>query len=119
MVRKTPWETMIMVSGPMEPAVEAVERTALGELKGQLYRAAARYGALRAEWALADPAGRQALDGPRRAAHDAFIDACNILSRNMAERGESVEWRRELGEDRKKLGDFACWLALELALSAR
>jgi hypothetical protein len=99
--------------------VEMVHRSSQISLRDQLYHAAARYAGLRADWALADPAGREALDALRRAAHDAFIDACNILSRNMAERGESIEWRRELGDDRKTIGDFACWLSLSLALSAR
>ena len=62
---------------------------------------------------------RAELETARSSAHDAFIDACNILSRNMAARGESVEWRQELGDDRKRIDDFACWLTLSLALSAR
>ena len=99
--------------------VEMVRRSSRIGLRDQLYHAAARYAGLRVDWALADPAERAALDGPRKSAHDAFIDHCNILSRNMAACGESNDWRRELGDDRKTLGDFACWLTLSLALSAR
>ena len=99
--------------------VEMVRRSSQIRLRDQLYHAAARYAGLRADWALADPADRAVLDGPRRSAHEAFIDDCNILSRSMAACGESVEWRKELGDDRKRLGDFACWLTLSLALSAR
>lgn len=99
--------------------VEMVRRYSQVEIRDQLYCAAARYTGLRANWALANPANRAALDGPRRSAQDSFIDACNILSRNMAARGESIEWRDELGDDRKVLGNFACGLTLDLALSAR
>jgi len=99
--------------------VQTVSRSSQIGLRDQLYHAAARYAGLRADWALADPADRAALDGPRRSAHDAFIDDCNILSRSMVACGESINWRRELGDDRKNLGDFACWLTLSLALSAR
>ena len=108
-----------MLGTPMEDLVRAAEATSFHGLLHQMRRAAARYAGLRAEWALASVEARPGLEDTRSFAHDAFIDACNILSRNMAARGESIEWRRELGDDRKTLGDFACWLTLSLALSAR
>ncbi len=108
-----------MPGTPMEDLVRAVEATSLHGLLDQMRRAAARYSALRAEWVLGAAEVRAELETTRSAAHDAFIDACNILSRNMASKGEAIEWRRELGDDRKKIGDFACWLTLSLSLSAR
>ena len=108
-----------MPGTPMEELVRAAEATSLQELLDQMRRAAARYAALRAEWALGSAEARAEMETARSSAHNAFIDACNILSRNMSARGESIEWRRQLGGDRKKIGDFACWLTLSLALSAR
>ncbi len=108
-----------MLGTPMEDLVRAAEATTFHGLLDQMRRAAARYAALRTEWALGSAEARTELEAARSSAHDAFIDACNILSRNMAARGESIEWRRELGDDRKKIGDFACWLTLSLALSVR
>ena len=108
-----------MPGTPMEELVRAAEATSLHGPLDQIRRAAARYAALRAEWALGSAEPRAELENARSSAHNAFIDACNILSRNMTARGESAEWRRELGDDRKKTGDFACWLTLSLALSAR
>jgi len=51
--------------------------------------------------------------------HDAFIDSCNILSRNMAKAGEDNSWREVLGDNRKEIGDFACYLSCILGIKAR
>jgi len=59
------------------------------------------------------------LDQARRISHNAFIDTCNILSRNMIKEGEDASWRRLLGNDRKAIGDFACYLTCILAVQAR
>ena len=52
-------------------------------------------------------------------AHEVFIDACNILSRNQGRAGEVNAWRESLGDDRKRIGDLACYLVLDLGLRAR
>jgi hypothetical protein len=59
------------------------------------------------------------MDDRRTKAHDAFIDACDILARDM--RGRDIEpvWRQELGEDRREIGDFACLLHCIIGISAR
>ncbi len=33
--------------------------------------------------------------------------------------GETIEWRAALGDDRKVIGDFACYVVLLVGLSAR
>ena len=50
--------------------------------------------------------------------HTAFNDACNILSRNMAKAGESIEWREILGPTAKKSATFACFVVLFLGVVA-
>ncbi len=64
-------------------------------------------------------AERLAADRQRTAAHNAFIDAANILSRAMGQAGQDNEWRRVLGDDRKVIGDFACFLVAHLGVLAR
>ena len=59
------------------------------------------------------------MDGQRRAAHNAFIDACNAMSRAMHTAGFSNEWRAELTMDRKEIGDFACYMHCILGVRAR
>jgi hypothetical protein len=98
---------------------ESIDATSLMNLKNCLYTAAIRYANLRAEWQLLAINERLELDDSRTQAHNVFIDSCNILSRNMVKRGEKVQWREELGNERKYIGDFACFIQLFLGLKAR
>lgn len=95
-----------------------IEATKLVELKNELLNAAVRYARLRTNWQLADLEQRREMDRHRTAAHDALIDACNILSRNMAKTGEDASWRAAMN-DRKEVGDFACYIHCFLGLAAR
>ncbi len=89
------------------------------EPRAFLLLAAVRYARFRTDWQMGDAEQRKAMDQERTAAHNAFIDSCNILSRDMATRGESISWREAMGKDRKDIGDFACYLHLLLGLAAR
>ena len=91
----------------------------LGELRLDLIRSAISYSNCRVQWWLASQEQRIEMDRGRSAAHTVFIDACNIMSRNMAKAGESIEWREILGDDRKEIGDFACFIVLFLGVAAR
>lgn len=97
----------------------AIDASSFDTLSKGLYTAATRYAQLRAEWKQHSVDERIERDPARTVAHDTFIDACNIMSRNMAKAGESTEWRLQLGNDRKTIGDFACYLACLLGLEAR
>ncbi len=96
-----------------------IQKTELTDLLDSLYGSAVRYARIRADWRLSTLDERKRVDSSRTIAHNAFIDACNILSRNMAKAGEDVSWRVELGEDRKNIGDFACYLHCILGIEAR
>ena len=96
-----------------------IAETELTGLRNELVTKAVRYARLRVDWQLADIDTRISMDDTRTAAHDTFIDACNILSRNMASQGEENEWRRLMTDDRKEIGDFACHLHAMLGIAAR
>ena len=96
-----------------------IEVSQLGELRLDLMRAAISYSNHRVQWLLSSQEQRIEMDRARSAAHNVFIDACNILSRNMAKAGETIDWRAILGDDRKEIGDFACFVVLFLGLAAR
>lgn len=102
-----------------ERAWAAVKKTSGIESAGGFTRAAAVYAHIRALYRLADVSGKAELERRRSAAHNAFIDACNILSRTMAAAGEDNSWRAELGDGRKVIGDFACYLHCLLGLETR
>jgi hypothetical protein len=36
----------------------------------------------------------------------------------MIKNGEHASWRKELGDDRKVIGDFACYISYVLSLKA-
>lgn len=89
------------------------------QLADDLIRSAVRYARMRTDWQLVGTEERRTMDAERSRAHDAFIDCCNILSRNMQKAGEDVSWREALGHDRKVIGDFACCLHAVLGILAR
>ena len=85
----------------------------------KLYKDAIEYAHLRAQCFLVPNTEKSEMGLMRTAAHNVFIDQCNILSRLMSKTGENNSWRGMLGTDRKVIGDFACYLTLFLSLSTR
>ena len=77
-------------------------------------KSAADYAAARTAWATMNQAQRNEDDKPRRAKHDAFIAMLNAISRNL-----DIADMETLLPDRKTQGDFACYIALFLALEQR
>ena len=108
-----------MVIEKASKGFDEILATQHASLRHDLIRAAVNYAHRRAEWYLAGPDLRADMNHARTAAHNAFIDACNLLSRQMARTGEPTDWRGMLGTDRKEIGDFACFIALFVGLAAR
>jgi hypothetical protein len=89
------------------------------ELVNDLIGYAVRYAQIRVEWMLSDVNRRIEIDNLRTNSHDAFIDSCNILSRQMGKLSEDNSWRQSLGNGRKTIGDFACYIHYALSIKAR
>lgn len=98
--------------------LSGIESSKLSGLKKSFYSAAIKYAKIRMDY-YEDTSGRPALEQLRTLSHNVFIDECNILSRNMINKGEDALWRKELGSDRKEIGDFACFTALLKSLEVR
>lgn len=98
---------------------EQINETSLDSLRLTLYRQAVEYAKFRSQWSFLTFEQRKEIDPSRTISHNAFIDSANILSRNMTKQGEDNSWRATLGDDRKVIGDFACYVALYLALESR
>lgn len=98
---------------------EDIRSSSLHDMVLNLIRAAARYSGLRNNWYLASTEEKIDLDDERKIAHEAFIGWCDIMARNMREKGENFSWRSKLGNDRKLIGDFACYISLFVSLEAR
>jgi len=98
---------------------EQLCKSSLKDLVQALFRAAVRYANIRTEWEFLDVEERVEMNLERTAAHDRFIDACNILSRNQVTKGEDATWRQKIGTHRKDIGDFACYLHAIIGIKNR
>jgi hypothetical protein len=81
--------------------------------------AAIRYARFRVDHYLAGADAQQLIGSQRSAAHNALIAACDDLAKQMAADGEDTSWRTDLTQDRKTIGDFACYLHCILGIRAR
>jgi len=99
--------------------LESLKGPELFRLRADMFKLAVNYSYIRAGWHFLSAEEKSASSPARTQTHNAFIDACNILSRAGLKAGASSEWRRTLGQDRKEIGDFACYLTCFLGLLAR
>lgn len=93
------------------------------DLWEDLMKVAVRYANIRANWYLISRQERMDTDDARTACHDSVISHLNAITRCMKMKGWDISWRDELGSDefihRKRIGDFACYLAYVYSLIAR
>ena len=86
-------------------------------------KVAARYANIRATWYMISRRERMETDDARTACHDSVISRLNAIWRCMKMKGWDNAWREELGLDefvhRKRLGDFACYVAYVYGLNSR
>ena len=78
---------------------------------------AIRYAHIRAGWAALTREQKRDQDAGRTSAHDAFIASLNIIARTEGEVGAA--WKERLSDDRKRIGDFACYIALFEGIGSR
>ena len=51
--------------------------------------------------------------------HDSVIHSLDELAAYTKEHGKEAKWRDELGYQRKRIGDFACYVSLIYGVFAR
>ncbi|MDR3666079.1 MAG: hypothetical protein P4L35_04460 [Ignavibacteriaceae bacterium] len=95
-----------------------IESSKLYDLKKAFYSAAINYAKIRMDY-YEHNSERTSLEQQRTLSHNVFIDECNILSRTMINNNENALWRKELGSNRKEIGDFACFVALLKSFETR
>jgi len=96
-----------------------LEASSLKPFVDKLIATGIRYSRLRVDWWMLKTHERVELGQERIIAHNAFISSCDILARNMKKINEDASWRQRIGDDRKEIGDFACWIHLIFGLKAR
>ena len=75
------------------------------------------YGSLRAHWKITPKTDRSNDD--RTVMHDSVIHSLDELAAYTKEHGKEAKWRDELGYQRKRIGDFACYVSLIYGVFAR
>lgn len=110
------YQTMISEIGNDEDALDLYQ---------ELLITANRYSFFRSNWLLWSTEKRTEEDPDRTSCHNSLIVKFNQLARYLKMQGKSASWREELGyeEDhpynRKRIGDFACYLVFLNSIHAR
>ena len=95
------------------------------ELYEELIETANRYSIFRANWCIWSAEEKLDKDPGRTACHNSLIVKFNQLARYQKMQGMNISWRDILGyeEDdrynRKRLGDFACYIVFVNSICAR
>lgn len=100
-------------------AFTTVQNSKLGETRKSLYKAAVHYATIRAEWEFLDNEDRMDQDSGRTAIHNRFIDCCNKFVREQSSIGENTSWFNTINQDRKLIGDWACYVSCFLGIENR
>ena len=89
------------------------------ELYEDFLDGAFKYASIRSLWLTMSKDEKIERDKERTFKHDSIINRVNILARYLEKMGNDISWRAELGDSRKRIGDFACYIALFYGLEAR
>ncbi|MEI3147239.1 MAG: hypothetical protein V8T10_04535 [Merdibacter sp.] len=95
------------------------------ELYDELIKIATRYATIRANWLLLSREEKNEQDSGRTSCHNSVIIHFNMLARYLKQQGRTAAWRDELGyeeddpNNRKAIGDFACYFAFVNGINAR
>lgn len=80
---------------------------------------AARYTYIRNQWETMSTEEKMAADDGRTQAHNVVITALNTLARIVEREGGDASWWLKLGDHRKRIGDFACFVSYITGISNR
>lgn len=89
---------------------------------------AIRYAGIRVEWSGFDREEKMREDASRTNAHNMFLNDVERYAGYMKRNGKDIKWFEELGQGiepeeinlkRKRIGDWACYIALFVALNQR
>ncbi len=89
------------------------------EFWNDFLKKAAKYAYIRSQWETMTREEKIDQDDGRTAAHNSVITAVNVISRIAGNEGVDNSWREELGESRKRIGDFACFVSYITGISNR
>ena len=85
----------------------------------QLVESACYYANIRSGWEYMTREEKMKDDESRTASHNAFIMNIDIAARMVGNNGCDTGWRMKLGSDRKRIGDFGCYISWITAINNR
>ena len=91
----------------------------LSDLIQLMISRAIKYSEERMNWSQMTKQEQIAADENRSRIHDLFIISVTKLSEYMYKNKYGNRWEDLLGSDRKRIGDFACYLAYTAAINER
>lgn len=77
------------------------------------------YTEIRNRWEFMSREERIEADRGRSLTHDGFITSINVLARIAEQEGLDNSWREKLGDARKRIGDYACFVTYITGISNR
>ncbi len=77
------------------------------------------YASAHGKWLTLSREEKLANDESRTVTHNKVIYQLKILKDLASEQGNDVAWFEQFNDDRKRIGDFACYVAYIYALNAR
>lgn len=111
------FEEMKIIHEGMTACIES-DADAL-ELYNDIIKISVRYAAVRSKWPMLSRQEKIDQDSGRTSCHDAVIVRTDKLARYQKTSGIETSWRESLGDDRRRIGDFSCYLAFVNGLNAR
>lgn len=103
------YEDIIAAAPEDDPDFEAAWSYALERMTA--------YADLRAHWKITPKSERD--NDQRTIMHDSVIESLDQLAEYMSSQNRKTTWRIELGFQRKRIGDFACYVSMIYGLFAR
>lgn len=118
-------EQMNAIHEEMVSEINSAPHSETMEIYEELLEKAVQYCSFRSKWFRWDREERIKHDSSRTSCHNSLITHFNMLARFLKNQGQSAKWRDTLGyeedhpDNRKRIGDFACFLVFAESLNAR
>lgn len=114
-----PVEEAIEIYNSLAKSVSLCTNEYKEEILNELIEKAIKYSVVRAKWENWDRETKIKEDEGRTLKHNSVIDVFNILARLLKSEDIDISWRDRLGDDRKRIGDFACFLTYMVGINNR
>lgn len=114
-----PAEEALQLYNDFADSIKACKCEDLPEFVDDCLNKACAYSFMRVQWEFWDREKRMEKDSLRSSYHNAFIDSLNILARLLNSEGIETKWRQQLGDNRKRIGDFACFMTYIIGINNR